>query len=196
MEIISLTPNNFQAAVQKAARVIQNGGVVVAPTDTVYGLLASAQNENAIKKIYLIKDRSHDKPLPVFVKNMTMAKKIAKISAKQQEFLETKWPGKFTAVLFQKPDTKIFGADGKTVALRIPFYPFANSLLEVANQPLAATSANISGLPATTKIDDVLTQFARAALLPSLVINAGDLDDSRPSTIVDLTQTEPNVIRN
>jgi L-threonylcarbamoyladenylate synthase len=195
MEIISLTPNNFQIAVETANRLIQKGGVVVVPTDTVYGLLANAANENAVKKIYAIKDRPQGKPLPVFVKNMAMAKKLAKISAKQQEFLETKWPGKFTAILFRKPDAKIFGADDKTIALRIPFYAFANSLLETANQPLAATSANLSGLPAATKIDEVLNQLARAAIMPDLVINAGDLDDSKPSIIADLTQCAIKTVR-
>ncbi|MGB2631973.1 MAG: L-threonylcarbamoyladenylate synthase [Minisyncoccales bacterium] len=195
MEIISLTPNNFQIAVETANRIIQKGGVIVAPTDTVYGLLANAANENAVKKIYTIKDRPQGKPLPIFVKNMAMAKKLAKISAGQQEFLETKWPGKFTAILFRKSGAEIFGADNKTIALRIPFHAFANSLLETANQPLAATSANLSGLPATTKIDEVLNQLARAAIMPDLVINAGDLDESSPSTIIDLTQIPPQTIR-
>ncbi|MFZ3073923.1 MAG: L-threonylcarbamoyladenylate synthase [Minisyncoccales bacterium] len=195
MEIISLTPNNFQIAVETANRIIQKGGVIVAPTDTVYGLLANAANENAVKKIYTIKDRPQGKPLPIFVKNMAMAKKLSKISAGQQEFLETKWPGKFTAILFRKSGAEIFGADNKTIALRIPFHAFANSLLETANQPLAATSANLSGLPATTKIDEVLNQLARAAIMPDLVINAGDLDESSPSTIIDLTQIPPQTIR-
>lgn len=195
MEIISLTPGNFQNAVMAASRAIQNGGVVVVPTDTVYGLLASATNESAVKKVYAIKERAQNKPLPIFVKNMAMAKKLSLITAKQQKFLETKWPGKFTAVLRQNNKMEIFGADGKTIGLRIPFYPFANSLLETANQPLTATSANISGLPASAKIDEVLNQLARAAILPDLVINAGDLDNPKPSTIVDLTGIELKIIR-
>jgi L-threonylcarbamoyladenylate synthase len=181
--------------VETAARAIQNGGVIVAPTDTVYGLLADAANKTAIQKIYTVKKRPSNKHLPVFVKNITMAKKLAKISAKQQTFLETKWPGKFTAVLQRRAAIKIFGTGQKTIALRIPFYPFINSLLEVVNQPLAATSANISGLPAPTKIDDVLNQFAGKAIMPDLIINAGDLDDSNSSTIVDLTQNPPVIIR-
>lgn len=195
MEIISLTPKKFQTAVETAARAIQNGGVIVAPTDTVYGLMADAANKTAIQKIYTVKKRPSSKHLPVFVKNITMAKKLAKISAKQQTFLETKWPGKFTAVLQRRAAIKIFGTDQKTIALRIPFYPFINSLLEVVNQPLAATSANISGLPAPTKIDDVLNQSAGKAIMPDLIINAGDLDDSNSSTIIDLTQNPPVIIR-
>jgi tRNA threonylcarbamoyl adenosine modification protein (Sua5/YciO/YrdC/YwlC family) len=195
MEIISLTPGNFQNAVMAASRAIQRGEVVLAPTDTVYGLLASALSEPAVKKVYAIKERAQDKPLPIFVKNMAMAKKIALLSAKQLEFLETKWPGKFTAVLRQNPASTIFGTNGKTIALRIPFYPFVNSLLETANQPLTATSANLSGQPAATKIDNVLNQLARAGAKPDLIINAGDLDDSNPSTIVDLTQSEPKIMR-
>jgi tRNA threonylcarbamoyl adenosine modification protein (Sua5/YciO/YrdC/YwlC family) len=195
MEIISLTSKNFQQTVAAAALALQKGSVVVAPTDTVYGLLANAANENAVNKLYLIKKRGLDKPLPIFVKNMAMAKKIAKLSQKQQKTLEEKWPGKTTFVFNQNNGLKIFGTDRKTVALRIPFNSFINSLLETFNLPLTGTSANISGRPASTKIDDVLGQFAGEKLKPDLVINAGDLPDSKPSTIVDQTGPEPKIIR-
>jgi Putative translation factor (SUA5) len=76
MEIMSLTKDNFQAAVEAAARVICRGGTVIAPTDTVYGLLANAANEKAIERIFAVKLRPKNKPLPIFVKNMAMAKKL------------------------------------------------------------------------------------------------------------------------
>ncbi len=195
MEIISLTPKNFQNAVEKAATIIQAGGTIIAPTDTVYGLLANAANEKAIGKVFAIKSRPKEKFLPILAKNMAMAKKLAKISAKQEKLLEEKWPGKFTARLARKDEMKLFGVENETVALRIPFYPFVNSLLEAANLPLCGTSANISGKRASGKIDDVLGQFNGKNNLPDLVINAGDLPESNPSTIVDLTQTPPQIIR-
>jgi L-threonylcarbamoyladenylate synthase len=195
MQIISLTEKNFQSIVETAARAIQRGDVVVAPTDTVYGLLANSTDKNAVKKIYAIKNRPDAKPLPILIKNMAMAKKLAKISAKQLDFLETKWPGKLTAVLYKNPGAKIFGTDDATVALRIPFNRFITSLLETLNLPVTGTSANTSGQPCETKIDNVLRQLLTAATMPDLVINAGDLAESKPSTIIDMTHPDFNVIR-
>jgi len=195
MELLSITPETFQGIVEIAARTLKKGGVIIAPTDTVYGLVADATNESAMAKIYGIKEREPQKALPIFVKNMAMAKKIAAISPKQQYYLEQKWPGKTTAVLKRNNGLKIFGVNGETIALRIPFYPFMNSLLETYNLPLAGTSANISGFPASTKIDDVLRQFADKKIFPDLAVNAGDLPDSKPSTIIDLTLPAIKIIR-
>ncbi|MFA6375826.1 MAG: L-threonylcarbamoyladenylate synthase [Candidatus Paceibacterota bacterium] len=195
MELISLTSRNIQNTVETAARILKKGGVVVAPTDTVYGLIADATNDSAIKKIYAIKKRSREKPLPVFVKNMAMANKFAEISQNQRKILEEKWPGKVTAILRRKHDLKIFGVAGDTIALRIPFYHFINSLLETLDSPLAGTSANISGKPASTKIDDIIQQFLGLNPLPDIFINAGDLADSKSSTIIDMTKQEIKIIR-
>lgn len=124
-----------------------------------------------------------------------MAKKLAKINPKQEKFLEEKWPGKFTARLNRKKGVKLFGVEESTIALRIPFHGFVNSLLEAVNLPLCGTSANISGKPASGKIDEILAQFKGKNNLPDLIINAGDLPESKPSNIVDLTQNPPQIIR-
>lgn len=195
MEMISLTSINFQKVIETAAVIVKRGGVIVAPTDTVYGLLADATNRLAIEKVYRIKDRIKSKPLPLFVKNIVMAKKVALVSPKQQKFLEENWPGKITVILKRKDSLKIFGVNEGTIALRIPFNKFINSLLENLNFPLAGTSANISGCDSCTKIDNLLQQFADKKILPDMIINAGDLPESKPSTIVDLTQKETKILR-
>jgi L-threonylcarbamoyladenylate synthase len=197
MKIISLTSISFQNAIDQAAQTIQRGGVVIAPTDTVYGLLANATDEAAVKKIYAVKKRALDKPLPIFVKNMAMAKKLATISPKNKFLLEEKWPGKLTAIFDKnkKNNIKIFGVGEKTIALRLPFNKFINSLLETLNLPLIGTSANISGKPANTKIDAVLQQFQNQNIAPDLIINAGDLPESKPSTIIGLAQSKIKIIR-
>lgn len=194
MEIISLTPNNGQQIVNYAAQAIKAGKVIIAPTDTVYGLIADVSSKKAVARLYKIKQRNPSRYLPIFVKNIAMAKKFASINKKNQKLVEEKWPGKFTFI-FQKKPAKIFGVDKKTIALRIPHYPFINSLLETLNIPLSGTSANISGQKSSTKIDEVLAQFYNADFKPDLVINAGDLTDSPSSQIIDLTQKEPLVIR-
>ena len=195
MEIISLTPQNGQKVVEYAARAIKFGKVVAAPTDTVYGLLADATNKKAAARVFAIKQRAESRYLPIFVKNMAMAKKLAKISLKFEKILDEKWPGQFTFIFYRKKNTKLFGVENKTIALRIPHHPFVNSLLETLNTPLTGTSANISGQPSSTKIDAVIGQFQNSKVKPDLIINAGDLPASRSSTIIDLTQAAPKIIR-
>lgn len=200
MEIISLTPQNGQKVVEYAATAIKSGLLVVAPTDTVYGLLADATNKKAVDRLYKVKSREVSRYLPIFVKNMTMARKLAAIGPKNEKLLEVKWPGKFTFIFrrrAQNPNNKmnIFGVDANSIALRIPSYPFVNSLLETLNLPLAGTSANISGRPSSTKIDDVIKQFIDSKIRPDLIINAGDLPESNSSSIIDLSGKVLKTIR-
>jgi len=195
MQLVSLTPNNFQHAVELAAETIAAGSTIVIPTDTVYGIAANAFDEKAVQKVYQLKARDASKPLPIFVKNIGMAKKIARIGLKNQKLLEEYWPGKITAILKKTNTCQTYGTAGNTIALRIPFYPFVNSLLETLNLPITGTSANLSGQPASIKIDEVLAQFQNKPVKPTLVINAGDLDPARPSKIIDLTGDKPKVLR-
>jgi len=159
---------------EKALKVLKDGGVIVFPTDTVYGLLADYNNEKAIKRIYQIKKRDK-KPLPVFVKDIEMAKKLAIMSSKTEEFLNKVWPGKVTVILKKK--------DGSgTIGLRVPDYPLLNELLEKINKPLAQTSANISGKGSLYQIEKVKKQIKGA----DLIVDVGDLSRSLPSTVIDL----------
>jgi len=195
MEILLLTSENFKSVLETTSKVIKEGGVVIAPTDTVYGMIADATNESAITKLFEIKNRPTSKSLPIFVQSIEVAKTWASISPEQELYLKNNWPGKVTTILKRKNGTKIFGVEPETIALRIPNFPFINSLLEQVQVPLAGTSANISGKPSLTKIDEILQQFADAKILPDLVINAGNLEESQPSTIVDLTQPEHTILR-
>lgn len=195
MDILSLATRNGQQVVEYCSKLIKQGKVIISPTDTVYGLVADASNKKAVNAVYHIKRRDKSLFLPLFVKNMAMAKKIAKISKSNEALLEEKWPGKFTAVLSRNTDMKLFGVDKNSAALRIPNYPFLNSLLETLNIPLTATSANISGQIALTKIDEVIKQFGDKAIKPDLIVNAGDLTPSKTSTIVDLRQNHPIILR-
>jgi len=195
MEILLLQSKNFEEIVKKTTAIIRAGGVVIAPTDTVYGMLADATNELAIKRLFAIKNRPLSKSLPIFIESIEAAKNWAIISTEQEAYLKNNWPGKVTTILKRKNDTKIFGVEAETIALRIPNFPFINSLLKLVQLPLAGTSANLSGQPASTKINEILEQFANEKILPDLVINAGDLEISQPSTIIDLTQSDYKIIR-
>ena len=97
----------------KRLNVLENGGVVIYPTDTIYGFLADAENKKAVEKIYKIKKRPKSKPLAVFVEDFKMAFELAEIDEKQKKILKQKWPGKYTFVLRRKYEKG-------TIALRIP----------------------------------------------------------------------------
>jgi len=204
MEIIKLSKN----AVNEAVKVIKSGGVVICPTDTVYGFLADATNQKAVEKIFKIKKRPRSKPLPIFVKDIKMAKDLAEINARQMKILtlrhgsgqEKYWPGKYTFILKRKKPcelgshTKLYGIGKETIALRIPKYKFLNYLLKKINKPLAQTSVNISGEPALIKINDIIRKFGMSDI-PMLIIDGGDLPKSNPSTIIDLSKDKIKTLR-
>jgi len=187
MEIIKI---NNKKVIRLALEALNNGGIVICPTDTVYGFLADASNKKAVGKIFKIKKRPKSKPLAVFVKDLKMAKELAEIDAKQEKILKAKWPGKYTFILQRKKTEDspplLYGVDKKTIALRIPKYKFLNNLLKKINKPLAQTSVNISGQQPLTKISDILKIIGRSDL-PMIIIDAGDLKKVKPSTIIDLT---------
>ncbi|MFH1462653.1 MAG: L-threonylcarbamoyladenylate synthase [bacterium] len=186
--------------IREAVKLIKEGKVLVCPTDTVYGLVADAANKKAVEKIFKIKKRKKEKPIPIFIRNLKQAKTLAQISKDQEKFLKKAWPGKVTAVLTRRQDTgsrgkKIYGIDKRTIALRIPKYKLINQLLEKVNCPLTGTSANISGKPASTKIKEVASQFKNQKFQPDLIINEGNLKPSKPSKVIDLTSSKPKILR-
>ncbi len=188
--------NPDRKIIQKVAQIIKKGGLVILPTDTVYGLLADARNEKAVGQIFKIKKRPKTKPLAIFVKDLKMAKKYAFINEKQEKFLKKNWPGKTTLILKSKINLpKGLTAKNKTIGMRISDYKLINLLFKKINFPLAQTSANISGGEATTKIREVLEQFTGKRTMPDLIIDAGDLPNNRPSKIIDLTQEKPLILR-
>jgi len=171
---------------------------VACPTDTIYGLLADAINKKAVKKVFEIKKRPKDKAIPVFVKDIKMAKRLAKIDKEQECFLKKAWPGKLTMILKIKARSglarELLGKD-KTVGLRVPDYKLINELLKKINKPLTGTSANISGKKASTKIRNIIKQFTGKKIQPDLIIDAGNLPKSRASTIIKLTKDKIKILR-
>ncbi len=196
MEILKLGQKNFTEIVKKVSKSIRQGKVIVLPTDTVYGLIADATNKKAVRKIFKIKKRLKEKPIPIFVKDTGMAKELAQIDKRQEKFLKKTWPGKITIVLKRKrTKIKVYGVNKKTIALRIPNYIFLNILLKKINRPLTGTSANISGRPTSTKIKEIINQFKDQKYQPDLIIDIGNLPKNRPSTVIDLTGKKPKILR-
>jgi len=175
-------------ALNNVVDAINSGKVVVFPTDTVYGFLAEADNKKAVAKVYAIKNRPRSKPLPVFVKDIKMAKYLAQISKEQEVILKKYWPGKYTFVLNKKNRKD-------KIALRIPKYKLLNDLLKKINKPLVQTSVNISGELSLNKVSDIIKVFESQKHKPDLIISVGNLPKTKPSAIIDLTQDKIKFLR-
>jgi len=216
-KISKVSPKSFKKVIKKAIKFIKEGRVLVCPTDTVYGLICDATDKKAVEKLFRIKKRPRQKAIPIFVKDIRMAKKLAEIDKRQEVFLKKVWPGKITAVLKSKiksrasrqrgeageenevlcdhQKSKIYGIDRKTIALRIPKYKLVLELLKKTNKPLTGTSANISGQPASGKIKEILKQFEGRKYQPDLILDTGNLPKSKPSRVLDLTVFPPKILR-
>ncbi len=188
MEILKVNSPYSQAAVRRIKRLLAAGKVLIFPTDTVYGLVADAGNESAVRKVFAIKGRQVYKKLPFFVASIEEAKKIAEVLRRQEEFLRKVWPGKVTVVLRRKK------SEG-TIGLRIPDYPLLNQVLNETKMFLTGTSANLSGRPASGDIKEIIKQFAGREMQPDAAVDAGVLSASKPSTVVDLTSSAPKILR-
>lgn len=185
-----LNSENFQKIVEIAVKTIKKGGVIICPTDTVYGLVCDAGNEKAVKKIFEMKKRDESKPLPVFVKNIEQAKKLAFVNKAQENFLKD---SKITTILkARKSILSPLVYKDKTIGIRIPKYELLNLILEKFSKPVAQTSANISSKEATTKIKEVLEQFEGQNVI---IIDEGNLPENKPSKIIDLTKNNIKIIR-
>ena len=130
--------------IQLASRSLQNGEVIVMPTDTVYGLVALAEDESAVKKIFKIKNRPKTMPLIIFVQSLEEAKKIAEFNELDIILAKNFWPGPLTLIL-NKKKKKIFNGDKRLskIGIRIPRNKAMLSLLNNIKKPLATTSANL-----------------------------------------------------
>lgn len=181
-------------ALQKAVKIIQQGGVVICPTDTVYGFIARADNKKAVEKIYKIKQRPKNKPLPVFVVSIKMARELIQSNDQQNKTLSKYWPGAHTFVVQQRVGKKLYGIGKKTIALRIPKYAFLQKLLKKINQPLVQTSVNISTQEPLNSVEQIVATFGKNKLV-DLIIDGGDIQKAKSSKIIDLTYNKAKILR-
>ncbi len=198
MKIVKYNPEKRKELIKEVADFLKEGKVVVCPTDTVYGLIADATNEKAVKKVFKIKKRKKSKALSVFIRKIETAKDYAIVGSSQESFLDEVWPGKVTVILRRKEKCSLpcalFGKED-TIGFRIPNCKLIEEIIKKFKKPLTGTSANISGKPSLVKIDRVIEQFKNQKYQPDLVIDVGDLELSKPSTVIDLTRPEPRVLR-
>lgn len=198
MKIIKIDPKNFnEGDVDLLSNALLEGKVLVLATDTVPGLIADASNCEAVERIFDIKKRPDVKRLPVFVADIDMAKEISEIDSEAEKEMNEKWPGAYTFVLKRKKyERELYGVDAETIALRIPDYPLLNKILEKTRIPLVQTSVNISGTPFLVQHDELMDYLNSSDTKPDIVVDVGVLPEAKPSTVVDLTKAEKDILRN
>ena len=174
--------------------ILKNGGLAAYPTETFYGLGAIAYNVEAVGKIYSLKNRSEAKPLPVIVADMAMAEKIAdSVPPLFFELGRKFWPGPLTLIVVARPVfPPLMLGPGRSVAVRVPGLAWLRELVRLVEAPLTATSANISGDREISDPGDILEIFNGKV---DLIIDGGATPGGLASTIVDLTQTRPRILR-
>jgi L-threonylcarbamoyladenylate synthase len=183
-----------QKAIDQAARVLRGGGLVVFPTETVYGLGANALDPAAVARVFQAKGRPPNNPLIVHVTGADDHGRVASHWPKTANLLAEKfWPGPLTLVLTKHPELPaIVTAHGPTVAMRAPAHPVAQQLLHAAGIPIAAPSANRSGELSPTAADHVVASLNGRV---DLILDAGPTAVGIESTVIDLTADPPRLLR-
>lgn len=184
----------IQTQIEKGVSILKQGGVVAFPTDTVYGLGASANIHQAVERIYEVKERPRNMALPLLLARTSQISEVTELVPPIAWLLVRNFlPGALTIVLYKSssvPD--IVTAGSKTVAVRIPAHYVPVALIEGTGAPIVGTSANLGGRPSLLTADDVYSQLGDKI---DLVIDGGRCPGSRESTIVDVTGGKPVLLR-
>jgi len=200
MEIVKIDSRNPAVEIiKKAVRIIKNGGIIVYPTDTCYGLGVNAFDKKAIEGLIKLKGREKRKPISVVV-SFKMIDSLLKIDRNRKEILKKNLPGPFTFILPFKTSIDRRGifkdlGSKSTLGIRISDSLICQKLTEALKIPYTATSANISGQKPTYSVKEILNQFKNKKIQPDLILDAGELPKNPPSTVVDLTSWPPKMLR-
>ena len=192
MKIIKTTLDSVdENIINEAINVLADGGIVLYPTDTVYGLGANIFDNGAVRRVFDIKQRNLLKPLSILVSNVDSIDLVAKVSLSQKEIINSYLPGPYTFILQKKPIVPHAVTSGSNyVGVRVPDNEIACRLAGIF--PITTTSANLSDEDVLSNPSEILTQLGRDV---DLVIDVGDLKSNHPSKIIDLSMRNPKIIR-
>jgi len=191
MQILPASPE----ALKKAVEIIRSGGIVAHATETCYGLASDLTNEDAVQKLFALKQRPEGMPVSALFASIEKAKEWVEWNEKAEELFQKYLPGPLTIVLPLR--SSVVGAlhatplqVGGTIGFRISSHPIAQKLAELCSAPLSTTSANLHGSPETYSAEEVATQ-----LQPDLILDSGKLSETGPSTVVAIEGEETRVLR-
>jgi L-threonylcarbamoyladenylate synthase len=183
----------------EAVRVLEAGGLVAFPTDTVYGIAVSSRTERGLARLFEVKQRPPDRAIVLLLANADQASELGTLGPAGEALARAFWPGGLTLVVRQRGGTVPAlslaagddAEDGPTVGLRVPDHPTPRALAAAVG-PLPTTSANRSGAPEARDAQDVLDQLGRAL---DLILDGGPARGPRPSTVVDVSGGRPRILR-
>ncbi len=192
---INLKSNNINyRELKNPAEAIRRGGIVIFPTETVYGIGTNGLDENAVKRLYEVKKRPFNKPISLLVSDMEMIEKVTKdVTELEYRIMKRFFPGPLTIILKKNqlvPD--ILTSNQDTVGIRMPSGKIARKLVEYAGVPIAAPSANISGNPSGTTMEDVQKEFSEGI---EFFIDGGKSELGLASTIIKVENGIPKILR-
>ena len=192
MEILKTDVDNVdESIIDEAVRVLSDGGIVLYPTDTVYGLGANIFNNEAVRKVFAIKQRSLLKPLSILVSDMDAINLVAKVSNRQREIMDEYLPGPYTFILKKRSVVpRVVTSGSSFVGVRVPDNEIACGMASIF--PITTTSANVSDKEVLSTPCKILKQLDCDV---DLVIDAGPLKSEKPSSIIDITSNEPILVR-
>lgn len=192
MKILKTNQNEVDKnVIDEAVKVLADGGVILYPTDTVYGLGANIFNRKAVKKVYNIKKRSYLKPVSLLVSSKDAIPLVSKDSLNQLNFIDKYLPGPYTFILKKSKIVPRHLTSGSVnVGVRVPKSEIACSLAKIF--PITTTSANLSNKDTLDTPEEILKQLGCEV---DLIIDVGPLKSGNPSTIIDLTGEEPVFVK-
>lgn len=184
--IFKLSPRRpDRAAIQEIARIVRDGGLFAFPTDTVYGIGCGLFFRDSVRRIYALKGRGTDKPLPILVSSTRDAEVLAaSVSDEARRLMKRFWPGPLTLVFSSSAVASLATGGRDTVALRLPRDRVILAVLKACGLPLASTSANLSGRPALVTGEEVTRRFSGRL---DAIIDAGPSAVGVPSTVLDVS---------
>jgi L-threonylcarbamoyladenylate synthase len=195
LKIIQVDPfDPSHDQILEAHRIIKNGGVIMFPTQHLYGLGAAALNIDAVDKIFEMKQRPYNKPLLVLIhEQKDLTELVQEIPSTAIRIMEYFWPGALTIVFkAKKVLPKNLTAGTGSIGIRMPRHPVALALAKALNSPITATSANITGNSGCSQVSDIDPLIAHKL---DLILDAGPLKGGIGSTVVDVTHAFPKILR-
>ena len=187
-----IVPADAPDAITQAIEVLQRGGLVAFPTDTVYGVGSLVFDGQAVESIYAAKDRPVEKAIPVLIADAADMERVGtNIPAVAHQLAARFWPGPLTCIIPKQPTLPEAVSATDTVGVRIPDHAVARTLLRAAG-PMAVTSANLSGQPSQSTAEEVLAQLGGRI---DLILDGGKTPGGVPSTLVDCTAAELKILR-
>jgi len=175
-----------------ASQIVKKGGLVVYPTDTVYGLGCDPLNIEAVTRVFKVKGK-RDKPLPILASDVESVKRIAFLSERAGKVAARFWPGPLTLVVPKKPILPNFvTCNFNSVGVRIPQHDVALRLISLSNGLLVGTSANKTGQKPPRTAQEAAEQLGKEV---DMILDGGPAPLGAPSTVVDLTQEKPKILR-